>query len=108
MKSETVEALWLDRHAEVSLVQLVEASGWTEAELRELVDYGAFAPRNPQEALWMFDGNCMVVVRTAQRLRRDFDLDLFSVALALGFLGRIRELEAQLDELRAQLPRRTL
>lgn len=42
--------------------------------------------------------------RSVSRLRLDFDLDLFTVALLIGYLNRIEALERQVQSLQAQLP----
>jgi hypothetical protein len=107
MKVERTDLLWLDEHHEVSFSELAESSGLSEVELRELVDYGALVPTNLESAQWTFGGNCVVAVRTACRLRNDFELDPHALALALKFIDRIRELEGQLRDLRAQLPHRS-
>lgn len=70
------------------------------------MEYGALVPNNPREAQWTFSGECVVAVQTAHRLRESFGLDPNALSLALGFLERIRALEAELRALRAQLPRR--
>jgi chaperone modulatory protein CbpM len=106
MTDEFTDARWLDSHHEISFAELLECSGVSAEELRELVEHGALVPTNPQSVEWTFTGNCIVTVRTAQRLRNDFDLEPHALALALTFVERIRELEAELCELRAQLPRR--
>ena len=106
MTNERMDALWLDAHHEISFAQLAESAGASEAELRELIEHGALAPINPQNVEWTFTGNCVVTVRTARRLRSDFDLDPHALALALTYVARIQELEAELCELRAQLPSR--
>jgi chaperone modulatory protein CbpM len=107
MNSERADVLWLDEHHEVSFSELAESSGLSDAELRELVDYGALVPTNLRSVQWTFSGDCVVAVRTACRLRNDFELDPQALALALKFIVRIRELEAQLRDLRAQLPHRS-
>ena len=84
----------------------MQCSGLSEAELRELVDYGALAPIDPQAAQWTFSGDIVVTVQAAGRLRADLELALQALALALTLIRRIRELEVQLGDLRAQLPRR--
>lgn len=78
--------------------------------MRELVEHGALAPTDPRSTEWTFTGNCVVTARTARRLRSDFDLDphALALALALALVSSIGELEAELRELRAQLPRRLL
>ena len=106
MNAKLTEMSWLDAHCEVSLAELASLSGLAESELRELVEYGALAPNDPRGAQWTFSGECVVTARAAQRLREDFDLDPNALSLALGFLERIRTLEAELRELRAQLPHR--
>ncbi len=106
MSAERSETVWLDARCEVSLAELAQLSGLTEAELRELVEYGVLIPNDPREAQWTFSGECVVTVRTAYRLRESFDLDPNALSLAVGFLERIRALEAELRALRAQSPHR--
>jgi hypothetical protein len=96
----------LTEACELTLEELAEFSGLTESELREFVEYGAIAPVDPSAAQWRFAGRCVVTMRTASRLRSDFELEPHGVALAISLLERIRELEGELTRLRAQLPRR--
>lgn len=95
---------WLHEHYEFSLAELCELSGLTEVELRGLVDCGAIAPVDPLAREWIFSADRLVVARSAQRLRKDFDLDQEGLALALALLGRVHDLEEQLRGLRARLP----
>ena len=106
MKVEPAEAVWLDENHEFSLAELADISGLSEAELRELVDYGAITPVNPDLPQWVFKGSCLWTVRTVSRLRVSFDLEPHAVALVVSLLDRIHDLETQLDSLRAQLPRK--
>ena len=46
----------------------------------------------------------MPPLREAARLRADYDLDLFTVSLLLGYLQRIAQLEQQLRALNAHVP----
>ena len=107
MKNEHGDAVWLTEDNEFSLSNLAELSGLSEAELCELVDYGAVTPVNPDSPPWVFNGKCLLTIRTACRLRVSFDLDPHGVALIVSLLERIHDLEAQLGSLRAQLPRHT-
>jgi chaperone modulatory protein CbpM len=104
MKVELTEVLWLDAQQELSLADLAALSGLSEAELRDLVDYGVIAPVDSRAEPPVFRGDCVVIARTACRLRTDFELDAPGLALALTLLGRIRDLEARLRELSAQSP----
>lgn len=107
MNAEQTEAVWLTEDHRFSLAELAELSGLSEAELRELVDYGAVAPIDPDSSPWVFNGKCLLTIRTACRLRISFDLEPHGVALIVSLLDRIHELEAQLGSLRAQLPHPT-
>ena len=104
MAIEITDAVLLDARHEFSFAELVEFSGCTEGDLRELMDYGALLPEHPEAAQWSFRGEFVVAVRTAVRLRDDLELDLPAVALALKLIHRIHVLEGQLREAQAQLP----
>lgn len=103
MTIESVHALFLDESGTVSLAQLTELSGLSEGELRDLVECGALAPFDVSAASWTFGSHCVIVARTAQRLREDFALDdPHSVAVLLRFLQRIEDLEREIETLRAR------
>ena len=74
MVTQPVEVTWLDARETVSMTELSRVCGLTEAELR------------------------------AASLRRDFELDLFVMALLLEYLDRIEALERQVKSLEAHLP----
>ncbi|HEX9390978.1 MAG TPA: chaperone modulator CbpM [Usitatibacteraceae bacterium] len=102
-ETQSLAAYWMDRSQSLSIGELVELSGLSEAEVREFVDAGLLAPLNPAEAAWTFSADCVVVVRRANRLRNDLELDTHATALALMLLEQIQGLEAELSRLRAQL-----
>lgn len=108
---ECIDALWIEpatADGAWTLSTLARISGLDANEVRELVDYGALHPENPDvvaEELWLFAPRCVVTVRTAVRLRRDFDLDPAGLALALTLVERIRGLEDELRLARALTPR---
>jgi chaperone modulatory protein CbpM len=105
-EGEPAETAWMNEHTELTLAELAALSGLPEPMLLELVECGALAPANPGEVQWTFSARCVVTMRTAGRLRDDFELDANALALALSFLERIHELESQLHAVRAQIPRR--
>jgi chaperone modulatory protein CbpM len=106
VKAEHTEAVWLTEDTEFTLPQLAELAGISEADVRELVDYGALSPVDPEAPAWIFNGRCLLTVRTACRLRVSFDLEPHGVALIVSLLDRIQALESQIGSLRAQLPQR--
>lgn len=108
MRVKLTEMHWLDEHQQMSLSELVQLSGLPESELRELADYGVISPLDPQASMWTFSANCAPIVRTAWRLRQDFDLDTQGLAVALTLIDRVNELESRLRELSAQSPHRIL
>ncbi len=105
MQSNHAEAVWLTESQVFSLEELAELSGSSEAELRELVEFGAVTPMDPEASPWAFNGRCLLTVRLACRLRNHFDLEPHGVALTVSLLERINELEAQICSLRARFSR---
>ena len=109
--NDCIDALWIDSTSadgQWTLAALAQVSGLAAHEVRELVDYGALQPANPDvitEERWIFGAHCALTVRTAVRLRRDFDLDPPGLALALTLVERIRSLENELRRIHAQVPR---
>ena len=105
MTSEHRDVPSSDEHDHLPLRDLADLSGLSEAEVLELVDYGALAPAVETAGQWTFSVRSITVARTARRLREEFELEVHGVALVLAYLDRIHDLEAQLCALRAQLPR---
>jgi hypothetical protein len=89
---------WLHARHEISIVELSECAGISEAELRELVEYGALSPTHE----FMFAADCLTRLRAAVRLRNDLELETTAFALVVSFLERIDALEARVRELSAQ------
>jgi chaperone modulatory protein CbpM len=100
-----IELLWLDERETVTLSELARACGLTQDELHELVEYGAVAPVESRQAQPVFSAASVPGMRAAGKLRRDFDLDLFAVAMLVEYLDRIENLERRIASLEAQLPR---
>ena len=96
MTLELTELTWLGERAEYTLVELAEHSRLAEAEILELIECGIISLR---------DSHALTAAKTAARLHNDFEIDLQGVALAMTLLKRIQELEAELGQLRARVPR---
>jgi chaperone modulatory protein CbpM len=95
----------LTEHVEVALEELARASGLEPQEIVDLVEYGVFEPSSGGAArsTWRFSSHYIVLGRRARRLKVDFDLDVSGLALALTYLQRIDEMEAELARLRCQI-----
>ena len=104
MTPQPFEITWLDGHETVSLSDLSRACGLDTQELAELVDYGALVPLDAEPRGQLFSAEIVVQLRIAGKLRLDFDLDVFTVALLMGYLSRIDALERQVRSLEARLP----
>jgi chaperone modulatory protein CbpM len=97
------DAVRMDDDATITYTELVAASGVPEQVVREMVSYGVLTPRGGDATTWTFALHSLVVVRKAQRLQRDFELDTHAVTVVLRYLERIEALETQIRSLRAQL-----
>ncbi len=97
----TYEVTWLDSRERVSLAELSRACGMNVDDLIELVDYGALAPVESSGEGSPFSADRIVQLRTVCKLRMDFDLDVFTVAVLMGYLDRIDELERRVRSLQA-------
>ena len=107
MTTEQIDAEWVERREQCSVAGLAKLSGLSEAELRELVDYGALAPINPDDTGWIFEQHCVMTLQRLGRLRRAFDLDANALALTTSLLERIHDLEAELHRLQMTIPHRS-
>jgi chaperone modulatory protein CbpM len=105
MANEQDGAVWLHAERRVTIVELAECCGLPEEVLRELIDYGALSPADPEAAELAFNARCVATVRAAARLSNDLELETRALALVISFLERIDDLEARVRELTAKLPR---
>lgn len=102
MSNMPEDALRIDDDAVLSYGELVAAAGVPEQVVREMVSYGVLTPHGADTTSWTFTMHALVVVRKAQRLQHDFELDTHAVTVVLRYLERIEALEAQVRSLQAQ------
>ncbi|OIP19786.1 MAG: hypothetical protein CO105_01570 [Comamonadaceae bacterium CG_4_9_14_3_um_filter_60_33] len=103
MNHASIESFTLDSTEVMTLTELADCCGMSPAELDELVDYNALVPLTslPERA---FSAHWLTPMRVAAKLRMDFDLDLFTVAMLLEKLIQIELLERQVQALQALVP----
>ena len=104
MPQEHIEAFSLDASATLTMTELVECCGISTDDLDELMAYNALAPLDKPGQELAFSAQWVIPLRKACKLRTDFDLDLFTVAILLENLKRIEVLEHQVQSLQALLP----
>jgi hypothetical protein len=104
MNPDTSPLMWLDAYETLDVSELARASGMDATALHELVAYGALAPLGSTQAEWRFSAACVMPLRAAGRLQRDFDLDLSAISVLLVYMDRIEVLEEHIRTLRSQRP----
>jgi chaperone modulatory protein CbpM len=93
-----------DEKSSITHSELSQVCQISTGDIDELVEYGALIPLERSPGGHTFSRACVASLRTACKLRRDYDLDLFTVALLMEHLIRIEELERELRFLQAHLP----
>lgn len=108
--TQEVEWMWLDATETVTISELSRCCGMSTLELDELVDYNALPPlvltplQSPLMFERVFSAEWVTPLREVGKLRQDYDLDLFTVAMLLNHLNRIEMLERKVRTLEAHLP----
>lgn len=110
MNTQATESIWLNDTDVCRIEHLAELSGLSIEEIEDLVESGVIetagdstqaAPTDDRNQQRRFQLQYVVTVKTARRLRDDFQLDRHGVALALALLRRISELEAEVHAIEA-------
>ena len=104
MTQAHAEFVWQGSDETITLSELARCCEMSEDELDELVDYCALMPVSAAQPERIFSVQWVAPLRAAGKLRLDFDLDLFTVAILLGNLNRIEVLQRQVQQLQALLP----
>lgn len=101
MTALNFEPIWPDTTDTVGLADLALACAMRCEDVQELIEFGALMPLNSTDKEPVFSISCMAPLRTAEKVRSDYDLDLFVVVIVLDYLRRIEQLESQLSRLEA-------
>ncbi|MCF8161152.1 MAG: chaperone modulator CbpM [Polaromonas sp.] len=104
MPTDPIECLRLDTTEVMTLTELALCCAMSPADLSELMDYNALEPLPGSAPDLVFSAHWVAPLRAAARLRTDFDLDLFTMAMLLEKLRQIERLERELQALRALVP----
>ena len=96
MSMQVTQAVWLNETAVCPIEHLVDVSGLSRDEIRQLVEDGVMESADASNPAMTFHLVHVLTVRQARRLRDDFELDRNGLALALTLLRRIESLEQAL------------
>jgi chaperone modulatory protein CbpM len=95
--------VWLHGTDICPIEHLADVSGLAIEEIEDLIDNGVIAPAEQRAGQRYFQLHYVLTVKTARRLRDDFQLDRHGLTLALTLLQRISQLDAELSAIRARL-----
>lgn len=90
----------VDNDKRYTLIQVCEKCSLSPSEIIEMVDEGIIQPMGRRKIKWLFSHESVERMRKAIRLRRELELNIAGVALAINLLDRIKELESQLSKLK--------
>jgi chaperone modulatory protein CbpM len=83
----------------IGFSDLAQACAMSIGDLQELVEFGALFPLETSNVETVFSITCVESLRSAGKLRRDYDLDLFVVVVVIDFIRRIEQLESKIKSL---------
>lgn len=98
-----IEGILLDETFSVSFAELRGLCGANGRLVKLMVTEGLLRPQGRHPDEWRFSGMEIRRARRAMRLRRDLDLNLAGVALALDLLDELESLRKRLRCLEHQL-----
>ena len=101
MNTQLADSLWLNDSDACCIENLAELSGLSIEDIEDLIENGVITPVDSSARPPSFQLHTILIVKTARRLRDDFQLDRHGITLALTLLQRIRELENELNARRA-------
>jgi chaperone modulatory protein CbpM len=93
--TKTITGILLDEQECLTLEEICTACSTRTEWIVELVEEGVLQPLEPESGQWRFTARSLSRAHVATRLRRDLDINLAGVALALDLLDEIEELRRQ-------------
>jgi hypothetical protein len=101
MKSNSIQIMPNEVVEYLSLAQVANLCSISQEEAKELIEYGAIHFDRMVADEGFLSITRLEPLRVACKLRQDYDLDLFTVAISVGHLETIAGLERQLQSCRA-------
>ena len=91
----------------LSTQEVTDICQLSEAEIMELIEYGVLRSEMEMGEVRFFSMPQVHRLQNASQHRRDFDLDLFSVVLVMGYLQEIADLTQQVSDLQVAVEQNT-
>jgi chaperone modulatory protein CbpM len=86
----------------ISLASLAARAGLHPELVERFIAFGLLTPSEPSADPQLFDGEALLRLGKIRRLRRDLQLNLSGVAIALDLVERIERLEREIAALRSR------
>ena len=80
----------------LTLIELVEVIGVETTFIYELVEFDVLQPAGEDPEQWLFDLIALQRAKTAQRLRRDLEVNAAGIAVILDLLEQIEILKKRI------------
>ena len=103
MVSDATPVELLDDSTPYALRELCELCGVRADLIVELVEAGIISPVGSAPSAWRFSVQATIRLQKAQRLRRDLDINLAGVAVALDLIEDLDETRKRLKTLERRL-----
>jgi chaperone modulatory protein CbpM len=103
MGSGAISVELLDDSTPYALRELCELCGVHAELVIEMVDAGVLTPVGSAPSAWQFSVQATIRLQKAQRLRRDLDMNLAGVAVALDLIEDLDQARKRLKTLERRL-----
>jgi len=88
---------------EMTVIEVCQCVRLPLESVVEIVETGIVQPAGKRPDDWVFDTQMLAILKKAQRLQRDLEIDWNGVALALGLMEELEAVRAENTRLRQLL-----
>lgn len=99
MSIQIIEAVVLDEHLSLSLIELSTACSAREEWILELVDEGIIDPLKQDDLAYYFPATCLKQALAVKHLQQDLGINLAGAALVMELKQKIDQLRSHIDVL---------
>ena len=100
MSIQIIEAVILDDHISLSLIELSKACNSHEQWILELVDEGIIDPLEQDPHNFNFPGSCLKQVLAVKHLQQDLGINLAGAAMVIDLKQEIDQLRSHIEVLK--------